>query len=71
MKELIELPSVGTWLDPVNGNVFPMNADGTPDWESPIHFSEIEAGGDWWNALSPADLEVVEAAEIHYYLIRK
>tara|TARA_Y100000593_G_C4292322_1_gene328894 strand:+ start:1568 stop:1810 length:243 start_codon:yes stop_codon:yes gene_type:complete len=56
-KELTELESVGTALDPKTGMTYPMYVDGTHDEEMGVHLEDID--DDWFHHLSPEDNVVV------------
>jgi hypothetical protein len=55
MGNLINLESVGTGLDWLDGMTYPMLAEGGYDYDNGIHLDDIERDGDWMLALSDAD----------------
>ena len=55
---MIKLESVGCLLDSDVGSVYPMNEDGTPDWNLEISLIDDEVASDWWEALSSEDYEL-------------
>ena len=54
-KSLFELKSVGSYLDYERGIIYPMNADGSADKETPISLKEDEVSYEWWQSLSSED----------------
>ena len=53
-----KLESVGCLLDSDVGSVYPMNEDGTPDWNCEISLIDDEVNSEWWEALSPEDYKL-------------
>ncbi len=52
-----QLDSVGSLMDFMDGMVYPMQTDGTPDLSCGTPASECCA--EWWENLSPADAGIV------------
>ena len=50
--EVLILESVGSCIDKT-GETFPLNVDGTPDTNNPVHFSECEE--EWYDGMSESD----------------
>ena len=57
MSGLIELKSVGSYLDPDVGVVYPIEEDGTPDYGCSISLYEDEVSDEWVMSLSKEDIE--------------
>jgi len=55
---LKELKSVGSCIDIDLGIVYPLNEDGTPDWDLPIELLDDEVSAEWIAALSDEDYEI-------------
>jgi hypothetical protein len=53
-----KLESVGCLLDSDVGSVYPMNEDGTPDWNCEISLIDDEVNSEWWETLSPEDYKL-------------
>ena len=56
--DLVNLFSVGTVLDKVNGDTFPMLVGGAIGFDEPMNIMEMEINGDsyeWFGALSDTD----------------
>ena len=53
-----KLESVGCLLDSDVGSVYPMNEDGTPDWNCEISLIDGEVSSEWWEALSQEDYKL-------------
>ena len=61
--DLTNLFSVGTVLDTVSGDTFPMLAGGAIGFESPMNLMDMdisEDSFDWYNSLANSDKEVVD-----------
>ena len=56
---LVELKSVGSWVDTLSGIVYPSEVNGKPDFECPISLKEDEVASDWYDALSHSEYGVV------------
>lgn len=56
--EITNLESVGTGID-TEGMTYAMYENGGYDYDNGIHVQDIELDGDWMNALSSEDKEVV------------
>ncbi len=54
-KSLIELKSVGSYLDYESGVIYPMNEDGSADRECEISLIDDEVSSDWIEALNIED----------------
>ena len=61
MKDMIYLESVGSYLDPKEGIIYPAFETNEPDMDNPISLVEDEVAEDWWAALSEEDMEVCKA----------
>jgi hypothetical protein len=55
-----KLESVGCLLDSDVGSVYPMNEDGTPDWNCEISLLEDEVSYEWLDALSEVDYQKIK-----------
>ena len=55
-KSLLELKSVGSYLDYESGVIYPMNVDGSADRECEISLIDDEVSLDWLEALSSEDM---------------
>lgn len=51
MNNLIELKSVGTFIDKESGITFPTKENGNPDFSNPYHIEYIDQD-EWFDALS-------------------
>ena len=63
--DLVNLFSVGTVLDKVNGDTFPMLVGGAIGFDEPMNIMEMEINGDsyeWFESLSDTDKEAVDGA---------
>ena len=61
--DVVILNSVGTALDKVSGDTFPMMGDNTIGVDEPMNIMEMEINGDsydWFEALSDTDKESVD-----------
>ena len=58
--KMIELESVGCVLDPETAEVYPLFEDGAIDLGSGVSLTDDEMPGDWIDALSEKDLEIVK-----------
>ena len=61
--DLVNLFSVGTVLDKVNGETFPMLVGGAIGFDEPMNIMEMEINGDsyeWFESLSDTDKEAVD-----------
>ena len=61
--DLVNLFSVGTVLDKVNGDTFPMLVGGAIGFDEPMNIMEMEINGDsyeWFGALSDTDKSAVD-----------
>ena len=61
--DLVNLFSVGTVLDKVNGDTFPMLVGGAIGFDEPMNIMEMEIYGDsyeWFGALSDTDKSAVD-----------
>ena len=56
--KLVNLESVGSVLNIVDGMTFPMNADNTPDLLNPVQLEDC--CDEWYMNLSPEDNVVVQ-----------
>ena len=54
-KSLIELKSVGSYLDYESGVIYPMNEDGSADRENDLSLIDDEVSSDWIKALNSED----------------
>jgi len=56
--KLVELPSVGSLLDPDTGVIYPQFSEtDLPDLSLEISLAEGEVSSDWWESLSKEDFE--------------
>ena len=60
MSGLIELKSVGSYLDTDIGVVYPMEEDGSPDYDCAISLVDDEVASDWYDGLSKEDYQIVK-----------
>ena len=61
--DVVILNSVGTALDKVSGDTFPMMVDNTIGVDEPMNIMEMEINGDsydWFESLSDTDKESVD-----------
>ena len=58
--KMIELESVGCVLDPETAEVYPLFEDGSIDLGMGVSLTDDEMPGDWIDALSEKDLEIVK-----------
>ena len=58
MSGLIELKSVGSYLDPDVGVIYPIEEDGTPDYGCSISLYDDEVSSEWIESLSEEDYNV-------------
>tara|TARA_Y100000034_G_scaffold93675_1_gene113415 strand:- start:214 stop:519 length:306 start_codon:yes stop_codon:yes gene_type:complete len=61
--DVVILNSVGTALDKVSGDTFPMMVDDTIGVDEPMNIMEMEINGDsyeWFESLSDTDKETVD-----------
>jgi len=61
--DVVILNSVGTALDKVSGDTFPMMVDNTIGVDEPMNIMEMEINGDsyeWFGSLSDTDKESVD-----------
>ena len=61
--DVVILNSVGTALDKVSGDTFPMLVDNTIGVDEPMNIMEMEINGDsyeWFGALSESDKSAVD-----------
>ena len=61
LKDMIYLESVGSYLDPKEGIIYPAFETNEPDMDCPISLVEDEVASDWWDALSPTEWELCKA----------
>lgn len=54
-NEMIYLESVGSYLDPKEGIIYPAFETDEPDMDNPISLVEDEVASDWWEGLSAKD----------------
>ena len=59
MNNLIELESVGSFIDKESGITFPTLENGNPDFSNPFHVEDFE-DYEWFDALSKKDKKMVE-----------
>ena len=52
-----KLESVGCLLDSDVGSVYPMNEDGSPDWNNETNLYKDEVSDEWVKSLSKEDIE--------------
>ena len=55
---MIYLESVGSYLDPKEGVIYPAFETNEPDINCPISLVEDEVSADWWETLSPDDYKL-------------
>jgi hypothetical protein len=55
---MIYLESVGSYLDPKKGVIYPAFETNEPDMNCPISLVEGEVASDWWDSLSTEDWKV-------------
>ena len=55
---MIYLESVGSYLDPKEGVIYPAFETNEPDINCPISLVEDEVAADWWETLSPNDYKL-------------
>ena len=55
---MIYLESVGSYLDPKEGVIYPAFETNEPDMNCAISLVEGEVAVDWWEALSPEDYKL-------------
>ena len=61
--DLVNLFSVGTALDKVSGDTFPMLAGGAIGFDEPMNLMEMDISDDsweWYNSLSFGEKEIVD-----------
>ena len=58
MSGLIELKSVGSYLDSDVGVIYPIEEDGTPDYGCGISLYDDEVSSEWIESLSDEDYNV-------------
>ena len=61
--DLVNLFSVGTVLDKVSGDTFPLMADNTIGFDEPFNLMDMDISYDseeWYNSLANSDREVVD-----------
>lgn len=59
--KLVELPSVGSLLDPDVGVIYPQfSGSDLPDLSCEISLADGEVASDWWESLSKEDFEKVK-----------
>ena len=56
---LVELKSVGSWVDTNSGIVYPSFVNNKPDFDCPISLVEDEVASDWYDALSHSEYGIV------------
>lgn len=57
---MLKLESVGCLLDSDVGSVYPMNEDGTPDWNCEISLINDDVSHEWLDALSEVDYQKIK-----------
>ena len=70
--DLVNLFSVGTVLDKVNGDTFPMLVGGAIGFDEPMNLMEMDISDDsweWYNSLNDGDKKVVDEVmdELSYF----
>ena len=55
---LIELKSVGSWLDNEKGIIYPMMSNGEYFISEGISLKEDEVSSEWWDALSKEEYSI-------------
>ena len=66
--DLVNLFSVGTALDKVSGDTFPMMVDDTIGVDEPMNIMEMEINGDsyeWFESLSDTDKKSVDEVMVN------
>ena len=58
--EYHRLESVESYIDIVNGLIYPIFEDGNIDWDFEISLFKEEVSEDWFENLSKEDLEIVK-----------
>ena len=58
--EYHRLKSVESYIDIVNGLIYPIFEDGNIDWDFEISLFKEEVSEDWFENLSKEDLEIVK-----------
>ena len=56
--QLIELKSVGSWLDNEKVIIYPMMSNGEYFIEEGISLKEDEVASDWWDALTKEEYNI-------------
>ncbi len=56
---LIELKSVGSWLDTIRGVIYPSDVNGFADFGCATSLIEDEVSSEWYDALSASEYRVV------------
>ena len=56
--QLIELKSVGSWLDNEKGIIYTMMSNGEYFIEEGISLKEDEVASDWWDALTKEEYNI-------------
>ena len=59
-ENLIELKSVGSWLDVKKGIIYPMMSNGEYFPSEGISLKEDEVASDWWDSLSDEDYNITK-----------
>jgi len=57
---LVELKSVGSWLDETRGIIYPMMSNGEYWIEEGVSLVEDEISAEWYKELSPEDYNLVK-----------
>ena len=70
--DLVNLFSVGTVLDKVNGDTFPMLVGGAIGFDEPMNLMEMDISDDsweWYNSLAFGEKEIVDEVmdELSYF----
>ena len=65
MKNLIYLKSVGTYLNPQTGMIYPVLKNNEPDTECPISLKDDEVSKEWFDSLSSYDMHQVNLVNIN------
>ena len=59
-ESLVELPSVGSLLNPKTGIIYPQySGTDEPDLSCPIDLGDGEVAADWWDELSSDDYDTL------------
>ena len=58
MNNLIELESVGSFIDKESGITYPALINGKPDLEGEVHL--LDCDSEWFSFLSEDDLDIVD-----------